>query len=166
MNEKEIGKRIKEIRIKKNMTQKELAEASKIDATSISRYETGTQTPNLATLAYIAMALETSLDYLVFGNETDFKLTKQKTENIEEKIFECLALLLEENVLEYYEDFKGTFLQLSNSYNSYEEFISKYNNLKGFKGLIGKGFEDAKTEIIKSFSKKLRAEYLSNESPF
>lgn len=166
MDEKEIGKRIKEVRNSKNMTQKQLAEASKIDATSISRYETGVQTPNLSTLAYIAGALETSLDYLVFGNKTDFKLDKKGPQNIEEKIFESLAILLEENVIEYYNEYDGTYLQLSENYTSYEKFISKYSNLKGFKGLIGKGFEDAKIELIKSFSQQLRDEIHADDLPF
>ena len=166
MDEKEIGKRIKEVRNSKNMTQKQLAESSKIDATSISRYETGVQTPNLTTLTYIAVALEISLDYLVFGNKTDFKLDAKGSKNIEEKIFESLAILLEENVIEYYNEYDGTYLQLSEDYPSYEKFISKYTNLKGFKGLIGKGFEDAKTELIKSFSQQLKNEIQANDLPF
>lgn len=169
MDEKEIGKRIKEVRIKKNMTQKELAEASKIDATSISRYETGVQMPNLSTLVFIASSLETSLDYLVFGNGSEFKAYKKDSRSNEEKIFESLAILLEEYVIECYEEYDGGInLLLSNSYISYKQFIEQYKNLKNLKGLIGKNFEDARAELIKSYAQQLKNEIQASidELPF
>ena len=169
MDEKEIGKRIKEVRIKKNMTQKELAEASKIDATSISRYETGVQMPNLSTLAFIASSLETSLDYLVFGNGNEFKVYKKNSQSAEERIFEGIATLIEEYVFECYDEYDGgTHIILSDNYNSYKQFIEQYKNLKNFKGLIGKNFEDARAELIKSYAQQLKNEIQAsiNELPF
>ena len=155
MNQEEIGKRIKEVRKSKNMTQKELAESSKIDVTSISRYETGSQMPNLSTLSYIAATLETSLDYLVFGNATDFKICKKEARNVEEKIFESLAVLLEEHVIEVY-DQEGTYIELSKDYYTYKEFISKYDKLKYLKNEIGESYEVARAKLIKSFALNLK----------
>lgn len=166
MNQEEIGKRIKEVRKSKNMTQKELAESSKIDVTSISRYETGSQMPNLSTLSYIAAALETSLDYLVFGNATDFKIYKKEARNVEEKIFESLAVLLEENVIEVY-DQDGTYIELSKYYRTYNEFISQYDKLKDLKNVLGESYEDARAKLIKSFAIELKDEIkYRNTLPF
>ena len=92
MDCKEIGKRIKESRNKLNITQKQLAELSKIDATSISRYENGAQIPNLYTLIAIATSLEISLDYLIFGKESDFKLLKKEKRN-SKRIFYLVYIL-------------------------------------------------------------------------
>ncbi len=158
MDNKEIGERIKEIRKKNNLTQKKLAEKTSIDVTSISRYETGNQMPNLDTLVLISMALEVSLDYIVFGTSKDFTFNKKETTSREETIFKSLAILLENNVIDYYNEYDGTYLQLHNKYISYEEFIEQYNKLKDFKGIIGKGFEDAKKELIKSYALKLKNE--------
>lgn len=163
MNENEIGKRIKEVRTYKNMTQKQLAEISKIDATSISRYENGTQIPNLNTLICIAVALEISLDYLVFGSKTDFKIIKKEYQNTEERIFESLAVLFEEKVIDCDEGYDEIYLELSEEYKAYKDFIIQYSKLKDLKGLIGEGFQNARTELIKSFAIKLQEE-IRNES--
>ena len=52
-----LGKRIKELRKSRNMTQPELAEKISVDPKYISRLETGTSTPSLDTLHNIADAL-------------------------------------------------------------------------------------------------------------
>lgn len=60
-----IGKRIRDIRKKKKVTQQELSEKTKIEQTLISRYETGRIVPPLAKLEQIADALEISLSDLL-----------------------------------------------------------------------------------------------------
>ena len=54
----DLGKRIKEIRKIRSMTQPKLAELISVDPKYISRLETGTSTPSLDTLFNIAVALE------------------------------------------------------------------------------------------------------------
>ena len=60
----ETGKKIKELRIKKGMTQEELAELTELSARTIQRIEKGEVDPRSYTLQMIAKALE--VDYSLF----------------------------------------------------------------------------------------------------
>lgn len=66
----ETGKLIRELRIKKGMTQEELADKTEVSARTIQRIENGEVDPRAYTLQMIAKALE--VDYNLFvGNEPD-----------------------------------------------------------------------------------------------
>ena len=66
----ETGKLIKELRIKKGLTQEELADKTEVSARTIQRIENGEVDPRAYTLQMIAKALE--VDYNLFvGNEPD-----------------------------------------------------------------------------------------------
>lgn len=66
----ETGKLIKELRIKKGMTQEELADKTEVSSRTIQRIENGEVDPRAYTLQMIAKALE--VDYNLFvENETD-----------------------------------------------------------------------------------------------
>jgi transcriptional regulator with XRE-family HTH domain len=66
----ETGKLIKELRIKKGMTQEELADKTEVSARTIQRIENGEVDPRAYTLQMIARALE--VDYNIFlENEPD-----------------------------------------------------------------------------------------------
>lgn len=66
----ETGKLIKELRIKKGMTQEELADKTEVTARTIQRIENGDVDPRVYTLQMIAKALE--VDYNLFvENEPD-----------------------------------------------------------------------------------------------
>lgn len=56
---------LKEARKKRNVTQKELAEAIDIDRTAISHYENGRMIPSLERLVEISKVLDVTLDELV-----------------------------------------------------------------------------------------------------
>ena len=60
-----INERIKELRIKNNLTQKKLAEIIKVLDTTLQKFEYGTARPSLDTLLIIANYFDVSLDYLV-----------------------------------------------------------------------------------------------------
>jgi transcriptional regulator with XRE-family HTH domain len=60
----EIGKLIKELRLKKGMTQEELADKTEVSARTIQRIENGEVDPRAYTLQMIAKALE--VDYNLF----------------------------------------------------------------------------------------------------
>lgn len=60
-----FNERLKEIRIKKNLTQEEFAKLLNISPSSISLYETGNREPSLSTLVNIAKILDVSTDYLL-----------------------------------------------------------------------------------------------------
>lgn len=163
---KEIGKRIKSIRKLKKMTQKKLSEATKLDPTSISRYETGAQTANLSTLVSIACALDTSLDYLVFGKEHKNESSEQCTQN--RKILESIVTLLENEVVSYNQTTLGTnHLNISNHYKSYKEFVITINKIISLDNLIGDQYETIKNSIIEKFLKQLdKEEQEFNDLPF
>lgn len=63
-----IGKRIREIRLQKGLTQAALAEKSGIEPSNISHIERAATKLSLPTLVSISNALEVSLDELVYSN--------------------------------------------------------------------------------------------------
>lgn len=63
-----LGKRIKELRKKKKLTQEALAESADIEIPSLSNIENGKNYPNHETLAKIAQALDVEpYELFVFG---------------------------------------------------------------------------------------------------
>lgn len=67
----EIGNRIKELLKKKSMTQKDLAEAANCTTAAISHYIKGDRIPRSSVMTKIAIALDTTSDYLMEGVPTD-----------------------------------------------------------------------------------------------
>ena len=63
-----IGKRIKELRTQKHLTQAVLAEISGVEPSNISHIERAATKLSLPTLVSIANALEVTLDELVYDN--------------------------------------------------------------------------------------------------
>lgn len=68
----DLGKRILELRKKKNLSQTDLANAADISYAQIGRYETKNTQPPAEVLKKIADALDTTVDYLING-DTDEK---------------------------------------------------------------------------------------------
>lgn len=60
-----FNERLKEIRLKRELTQEELAQKINISSSSISLYERGDREPNLTTLINISKTLNVSTDYLL-----------------------------------------------------------------------------------------------------
>jgi len=71
INHIEVGNRIRIKRKSNNITLEKLAEMCDISVGFISNIETGNKSASLETLYKIAISLKASLDYLVFGFETD-----------------------------------------------------------------------------------------------
>lgn len=65
-----LAKRIKELRQKKDLTQRQLAKMANTTPTSVSAYEKGQKTPSIEVLCNIANALETSVDWLCGNTES------------------------------------------------------------------------------------------------
>lgn len=59
-----VPKRLKESRLKKNWSQKELSEKSQVSFEQISRYEAGKRNPHKYVIAKLAKVLDVSVDYL------------------------------------------------------------------------------------------------------
>ena len=66
---------LRELRERKNLYQKDVAAALKIDRTTYAKYETGDSEPSFEILKRIALFYEVSVDYLL-----NFELPGQKTE--------------------------------------------------------------------------------------
>lgn len=64
---RDIGKNIRDLRVKQNMTQDELAEKLFVTRQTVSNYETGRSRPDVEMLASIAEALNTDPNTLLYG---------------------------------------------------------------------------------------------------
>ncbi len=65
-----LGKRLKEIRLKKGLTQQQLGDMVNVTKVSICCYENDIRTPNLETFQDLLKALDISPDYLL-GNDVN-----------------------------------------------------------------------------------------------
>lgn len=96
-DETKIGDRIRARREELGLTQMEVVRKIGLSsASNYSPYETGHKLPSLSTLARIALALDTTLDFLYFGN--DRKVPSQKFPDAA-KIVDCFCYLLDADVL-------------------------------------------------------------------
>lgn len=66
-----IGQRIRKIREEKSMTQKKLAEKVMVSPSSITRLESGQTMVSVFTIIKIAEVLNTSISFLLSGDEDD-----------------------------------------------------------------------------------------------
>ena len=73
-----IGKRVRELRMEKGLSQQELGIAIGVTKVSICGYENGTRLPNLEKLIKLADILETTTDYLL-GREVIVMNEENKT---------------------------------------------------------------------------------------
>ncbi len=88
-----FGKRLKELRLKNNLTQSELGNLINTSKVSICFYENGNRTPSIETLVDLANVFKVNLDYLI-GAETyvvsdnmenyGMKMSKEEIELIRE----------------------------------------------------------------------------------
>ena len=74
-----IGKRVRELRVKKGLSQQDLGNAIGVTKVSICGYESGSRIPNLEKLIKLADTLGTTTDYLL-GREILVKNEENKTE--------------------------------------------------------------------------------------
>ena len=92
--------RIKELRLARNMTQKELADMLGVDRTAIVKYETGKNGPTSEILIKLAKIFNVSLEYLLgiddIKEETKKDLTAQYSDEAK-KIYDILSELTPEN---------------------------------------------------------------------
>jgi len=92
MDLKSMGRKIKEQRIKNNMSQEKLAELVDVTPSYISNLESGNRSASLKTTLDIVNVLNMSFDYLMFEsmtyNDKEFKIDKnlQELKNILERI--------------------------------------------------------------------------------
>ena len=73
---KELGDRIAEMLVKRNMTQRKLASRLNITEAQLSRYISGDREPKPETIANLATALQTTSDYLLGLDDVAFNHSK------------------------------------------------------------------------------------------
>lgn len=78
----QMGERIKELRLKQNLKQSELAEKAQISRVAIGNYERGDRIPNAEILKSIAEALGVTINDLL-SNEEKLKYELSTVEGIE-----------------------------------------------------------------------------------
>jgi len=71
MDEKQIGERIKKLRLSKKMTLESLAKPTGFTTGYISRIENSENAPPISTLSKIAQALEVDISFLLYEDKTD-----------------------------------------------------------------------------------------------
>ena len=73
-----IGRNIKDVRTARGLTQAELAEKTDLSVQFISYIENGNKHPRLETLIKIAVALGTTMDAVLLGNQPGNRQSYQK----------------------------------------------------------------------------------------
>ena len=64
-----LSSRIKALRIRAELSQRQLAELLHISTSAMGMYEQGRRTPDLNTLVTLSQTFDVSLDYLITGTE-------------------------------------------------------------------------------------------------
>ncbi len=79
---RDIGKNIRSMRIKRNMTQDELAERLSVTRQTVSNYETGRSRPDVDMLASIAELLQTDINTVIYGEKKNGIKAEEKKQLI------------------------------------------------------------------------------------
>ena len=97
-----IGKRIKELRISKGLTQEYIANIADVNTSHISNIENNRVKISLSTLVQVCNALDTSVDYILSHEYTSADTSiereiltalKPQTEDMKEKILKIIHVL-------------------------------------------------------------------------
>lgn len=120
-----VGSKIKELRIKKNMTQADLADALKTTKQSIGRYENGYRRANQDTLFEFADIFDVSIDYFFPKENSDGKVT---TKQMLDNVFVKLEIPRQKKVVK----FAKSELAIQESYDSKVTEIADYRTEKEY----------------------------------
>ena len=85
MDQKKIGSFLKELRKEKVITQEQLAEKIKVSGRTVSRWETGSNMPDISLLAQLADFYDVSIPEIIDG--------ERKSENMNEEVKETVLKL-------------------------------------------------------------------------
>lgn len=102
-----LGQRIRDLREKSNLTQKELASILGMESAAVSKYELDMREPNISTLLYMAEIFNVSMDYLLGRGSGIFANPKEKTKldmTLYKEKYEKLDKMISEGKLEIYND--------------------------------------------------------------
>ena len=85
MDQKKIGRFLKELRKEKDITQEQLAEKINVSGRTVSRWETGSNMPDISLLAELAEFYDVSIPEIIDG--------ERKSENMNEEVKETVLKL-------------------------------------------------------------------------
>ena len=85
MDQKKIGSFLKELRKEKNITQEQLTENIRVSGRTVSRWETGSNMPDISLVAELADFYDVSIPEIIDG--------ERKSENMNEEIKETVLKL-------------------------------------------------------------------------
>ena len=71
------GRRVRRLRMKNGMSQETLSELAGVDVKVISRFENGHREMRLGNFIMMSLALDVSVDYLIFGGDGGRTLSEQ-----------------------------------------------------------------------------------------
>ena len=98
MDQKKIGRFLKELRKEKDITQEQLAEKIKVSGRTVSRWDTGSNMPDISLLAELADFYDVSIPEIIDG--------ERKSENMNEEVKEVVS-----KMSDYAETEKTTILK-------------------------------------------------------
>jgi len=99
LNYEIIGRRIKEIRLEKSLTQEELAEMCNLTASSISYIESGKKKASLKSLVKLGNIFGVTVDTFLIGNQKNdynsdlIRIFEDFNNNQKQMIFEIVLLM-------------------------------------------------------------------------
>lgn len=90
-----IGKRIKKMRMVRNMTREKLAAESGVSVTFIYEIEVGKKSFSVDTLVNLAGALDVAADYILYGDKNDIQADETDEVSLNNKLLRVQILLAE-----------------------------------------------------------------------
>ena len=168
MNQQKTGSFLKELRKEKNLTQEQLAELFNVSSRSVSRWETGTNLPDLSILVELADYYDVDIREIIDGERTKNDMNKETKETLTK-----VAEYADQNKLQLKKRMAGncaaalillifcTILDVTNGFNG---FIAErpFNNIMGFTlGLtmailfMNILYLTGKLEVVQAWKKKI-----------
>lgn len=168
MNQQKTGSFLKELRKEKILTQEQLAELFNVSSRSVSRWETGTNLPDLSILVELADYYDVDIREIIDGERTKNDMNKETKETLTK-----VAEYADQNKLQLKKRMAGncaaalillifcTILDVTNGFNG---FIAErpFNNIMGFTlGLtmailfMNILYLTGKLEVVQAWKKKI-----------
>ena len=93
----DFSKRLKDLRMQKDMTQEDVASKLYVTKQAVSKWENDNSLPDVATLGRLAELFDVNIDYLLTGNE-NIKVVEKETVVEKEKLVEVEKPLTEQDL--------------------------------------------------------------------
>ena len=82
MDQKKIGRFLKELRKEKDITQEQLAEKIKVSGRTVSRWETGSNMPDISLLAELADFYDVSIPEIIDGERKSENMNREEKDTL------------------------------------------------------------------------------------